>query len=112
MERPFPSTLLQHVSLSRGFQEWVALKKYDIRFDIIAKEPPYFWVANAATRKIKGDRHVPLGRLLTLDQEKPIHQQELQRLAKEIKRNRANNCVNLTQDRRRRMRAAPQPVSC
>ena len=26
-------------------------RKYDIRFDIDAKEPPYFWVANAAIRK-------------------------------------------------------------
>lgn len=61
------------------------LKKYDIRFDIHAKEPPFFWVANAAIRKVKGDRYVPLSRLLTLDVNKEQDQQVLQALAKEIK---------------------------
>ena len=67
-------------------EEWERLvKKYDIRFDINAKEPPYFWVANAAIRKVKEDRYIPLSKLLVLDIEKPKDQQELQRLAKEIK---------------------------
>ena len=67
-------------------EEWERMvKKYDIRFDINAKEPPYFWVANAAIRKVKEDRYIPLSKLLVLDIEKPKDQQELQRLAKEIK---------------------------
>ena len=35
------------------------VKKYDVRFDIHATKPPYFWVANAAIRKVKGNRYVP-----------------------------------------------------
>jgi len=61
------------------------LKKYDIRFDIDAKEPPFFWVANAAIRKVKGDRYVHLSKLLTLDVNKDQDQQVLQTLAKDIK---------------------------
>ncbi len=52
-------------------EEWnKTIRKYDIRFDIHAVEPPYFWVANAAIRKVKGDRYVPLSRLLVLDTKK------------------------------------------
>jgi hypothetical protein len=33
--------------------DWDAiLRKYDIRFDINARDPPYFVIANAATRKV------------------------------------------------------------
>jgi hypothetical protein len=47
--------------------DWDAmLRKYDIRFDINAKDPPYFVVANAATRKVKGNRYVPISALLNL----------------------------------------------
>jgi hypothetical protein len=67
-------------------EEWErTLKKYDIRFDINAKEPPFFWVANAAIRKVRGDRYIPLTRLLVLDTEKEVDQKKLQDLAKEIK---------------------------
>ena len=67
-------------------EEWERMvKKYDVRFDINAQEPPYFWVANAAIRKVREDRYIPLSKLLVLDIEKPKDQQELQRLAKEIK---------------------------
>jgi hypothetical protein len=66
--------------------EWEkTIKKYDIRFDIDAKEPPFFVVANAAIRKVKGDRYIPLSRLLVLDTQKEKDQQTLQNLAKEIK---------------------------
>src|SRR5262245_10986255 len=42
-------------------EEWdKTFKRYDIRFDINAKEPPYFWVANAAIRKVKNHQYVPL----------------------------------------------------
>lgn len=61
------------------------LKKYDIRFDINAKEPPFFWVANAAIRKVKENRYIPLSKLLVLDVERPKDQQEMQQLAKDIK---------------------------
>ena len=67
-------------------EEWnKTIKKYDIRFDIHAVEPPYFWVANAAIRKVKGDRYVPLSRLLVLDTKKETDQEALKDLAKEIK---------------------------
>lgn len=67
-------------------EEWEEkVKKYDIRFDIDAKEPPFFWVANAAIRKAKGDRFIPLSKLLVLDLQKEKDQQLLQNLAKEIK---------------------------
>lgn len=61
------------------------LRKYDIRFNIDAKEPPYFWVANAAIRKERGARMIPLSKLLVLDIEKEGDQQKLAFLAKEIK---------------------------
>jgi hypothetical protein len=61
------------------------LKRYDIRFDISTKEAPYFLVANAAIRKAKGDRYVPVQRLLVLDINKDADQQKLMGLAKDIK---------------------------
>jgi hypothetical protein len=61
------------------------LKRYDIRFDIAAKDAPYFLVANAAIRKAKGDRYVPLQHLLVLDINKEADQQKLMGVAKEIK---------------------------
>lgn len=67
-------------------EEWEKnLRKYDIRFDVHAKEPPFFWVANAAIRRSKGDRYIKLSRLLVLDTEKEKDQQALQQLAKDIK---------------------------
>lgn len=66
--------------------EWdKTLRKYDIRFDVNASEPPYFIIANAAIRKVKGDRYVPVSRLLVLDTQKEQDQKLLQNLAKEIK---------------------------
>jgi hypothetical protein len=62
------------------------IRKYDIRFDIEAKEAPFFWVANAAIRRAKGDRYIPLRKLLVLDVDKrPKDRETLQKLAKEIK---------------------------
>ena len=67
-------------------EEWnKTLKKYDIRFDINAKEPPYFWVANAIVRKITGHRYIPLKELLVLDTAREKDQKTLQDLAKSIK---------------------------
>lgn len=61
------------------------LKRYDIRFDVDAKEAPYFLVANAAIRKAKGDRYVPLSTLLVLDTQKEPDQKAMETLAREIK---------------------------
>lgn len=66
--------------------EWnKTLKRYDIRFDINAKEPPYFWVANAGIRKAKGSRYVRLPDLLVLDTQKEGDQKKLTELARDIK---------------------------
>ncbi|HUY89383.1 MAG TPA: DUF262 domain-containing protein [Pirellulales bacterium] len=67
-------------------EEWhKTLKKYDIRFDVHAKEPPFFLVANAAIRKAHGDRYVPLTKLLVLDTAKEQDQKSLEGLAKAVK---------------------------
>ena len=66
--------------------EWnKTLKKYDIRFDVHTKEPPYFVVANAVIRNNVTHRYVPLSKLLVLDTEREKDQQILQVLAKGIK---------------------------
>jgi Protein of unknown function DUF262 len=61
------------------------LHKYDIRFDIDTKVSPFFWVMNAAFRKVKEDRYIQLSRLLNLDINKVSDQQNLMELAKKIK---------------------------
>jgi hypothetical protein len=61
------------------------LKRYDIRFDVAATNEPYFYVANAAIRKTKGDRYISLSRLLGLDLNRADDQKQLQELAKNIK---------------------------
>jgi hypothetical protein len=66
--------------------EWnKTLKRYDIRFDIDAKQPPFFWVANAGIRKAKGSRYVRLCDLLVLDTQKEQDQKQLTDMAREIK---------------------------
>jgi len=67
-------------------EDWKKItQKYDIRFDIHTKEEPYFWVADAAIRKVSEKRYIPLSYLLTLDLQKEQDQQKLQTLAREIK---------------------------
>ncbi|MEX0629298.1 MAG: DUF262 domain-containing protein [Chloroflexota bacterium] len=68
-------------------EEWEkTLRRYDIRFDVDASEPPFFVVANAPIRKAKGHRFIPLSRLLTLDLDKRADDRaKLQDLAKDIK---------------------------
>ena len=61
------------------------VKSYDIRFDIDAKVEPYFVTANAAIRKVRTKRYVPVRDLLALDTNKEADQQKLQAYAKEIK---------------------------
>lgn len=66
--------------------EWnKTVKRYDIRFDVDAKEPPFFWVAHAGIRKAKGNRYVRLSDLLVLDTQKEQDQKQLTNLAREIK---------------------------
>ena len=67
-------------------EEWEkALHRYDIRFDVHAKASPFFVVADAVIRRARGDRYVPLSRLLVLDTSKEKDQKALQELAREIK---------------------------
>lgn len=61
------------------------ISKFDIRFDIHAKEPPYFVVANAATRKTRGSRYLPVRDILTLDTSREHDQRKLQEIAKKVK---------------------------
>lgn len=61
------------------------LTKYDVRFDVNATEPPYFWVANAAIRRASRTRYIPVRELLVLDTEKEKDQRSLQELAKRVK---------------------------
>jgi hypothetical protein len=62
------------------------LQRYDIRFDVDATQPPRFVIANAAIRRAKGDRYIPLSNLLTLDIENnPGDQTKLEALARQIK---------------------------
>lgn len=66
--------------------EWnKTVKRYDIRFDVDAKEPPFFWVAHAGIRKAKGSRYMRLSDLLVLDTQKEQDQKQLTNLAREIK---------------------------
>jgi hypothetical protein len=67
-------------------EDWEkTVRKYDIRFDVHTKEPPFFVVANAATRRVKGSRYVPLSRLLVLDVSRESDQKALQEMARQIK---------------------------
>ncbi len=61
------------------------VKKYDIRFDVNAKESPYFRIADAVIRRATNDRYIPLSKLLNIDTEQKQGQEALQNLAKEVK---------------------------
>jgi len=61
------------------------IRKYDIRFDVHAKEPPFFVVANAATRRVKGSRYIPLNKILILDVSRDSDLRTLQDMAKQVK---------------------------
>ncbi len=44
-------------------EEWnKTLRRYDIRFDVDARQPPFFVLANAAKRKVKENRYVPVSK--------------------------------------------------
>jgi len=61
------------------------VRKFDIRFDIHTKEPPFFVNANAATRRVKGSRYIPVNKLLTLDVSREPDSNTLQEMAKQVK---------------------------
>jgi hypothetical protein len=42
------------------------ISKYDIRFDVDAAKAPYFVVANAATKKVRVERYIPVRDILNL----------------------------------------------
>jgi hypothetical protein len=66
--------------------EWErTLRNYDIRFDVHTKEPPFFVVANAATRRVRGLRYIPIQKLLMLDIQRETDLRTLQEMAKQIK---------------------------
>jgi len=68
-------------------EEWNrTVRRYDIRFDVEAKEPPYFWVANAVIRRAKKTKYIPVRELMTLDVDKSqADRDRLQELAREVK---------------------------
>lgn len=69
-------------------QEWNdTLHRYDIRFDIEAREPPFFSAASATVRATKTNRFVPLRDLITLDLNKEPDREKLKELARSIKSN-------------------------
>lgn len=61
------------------------VRKYDIRFDVHTKTEPFFVVANAATRKSKGLRYIPVSSLLVLDTSQEADLKKLQEMAKQVK---------------------------
>lgn len=61
------------------------IRKFDIRFDIHAKVPPFFVVANAATRKVTNSRYIPVRDLLNLDTANEADQKKLQDIARQVK---------------------------
>lgn len=62
-----------------------AMRRYDIRFDIEAKEPPFFKVADAAIRKTKVHRWIRLSSLLVLDAKRQEDAEKLMEVARTIK---------------------------
>ncbi len=67
-------------------QDWNEIvQRYDVRFDIDAKEEPFFVIANAAIRKVKTNRYIPVQKLLGFDLDSDNDQKALTALAKEVK---------------------------
>jgi hypothetical protein len=66
--------------------EWnEVLRKFDIRFDVNAKEPPFFWVADAVIRRATNSRFVRLSELLVLDTIREKDQAQLEDIARRVK---------------------------
>ena len=59
--------------------EWNdTLRKYDIRFDINATEPPFFLVANAPIKSTTSARYIPVRDILVLETSKEKDQKLLE----------------------------------
>jgi hypothetical protein len=61
------------------------MKRYDVRFDIDARETPYFVIANAAIRRARANRYVPVQNLFGLSLDSDADQKALLTLARGIK---------------------------
>ena len=88
------------------------LNTYDIRFDVHTTAPPFFVVANAATRKVKGSRYIPVRTLLCLDPSQENDQKTLQQMARQVKLDGLCNGMDAMEvytrlDRVRKIRDAP-----
>lgn len=67
-------------------QDWnETLKRYDIRFDVAATDPPFFLVANAGIRNARSHRYIRLHTLLGLNVVRDEDQKQLQDLAEAVK---------------------------
>jgi len=67
-------------------QNWDDIvQRYDIRFDIDARDQPFFVITNAAIRRARTHRYVPVRDLIGLDLDDEGDQKILTNLAKEIK---------------------------
>jgi Protein of unknown function DUF262 len=67
-------------------QRWNDLtKRYDVRFDIDTRQEPFFRIADAAIRRVRTKRYVPVCDLLCPDLENEADQKTLTALAKDIK---------------------------
>jgi hypothetical protein len=64
------------------------LKRYDIRFDIHAKEATFFLVANAGIRNAKSCRYIRLSELLNLDTQKEVDQKKINGIIEKYKNGR------------------------
>jgi CBS domain-containing protein len=61
------------------------VRKYDIRYDVNAADGNFFIIANAATRRVKGSRYIPVNKLLVLDVTREADLKILQEMAKQVK---------------------------
>lgn len=61
------------------------LNKYDLRFDIDAKQEPYFVIANAAMKKRKDLKYIKVSEIINLDTQKENDQSKMQSIAREVK---------------------------
>lgn len=70
----------------REDQDWNdVIRRNDVRFDIDARQPPYFLIANAAISRTRSRRYVPIRDLLVRDLESDEDQRWLTQLARDIK---------------------------
>jgi len=67
-------------------EEWNrTVQRYDVRFDVDARDDPYFRVADAVIRRTHGNRYVQMHRLLALNTDVEADRKTMTDLAREIK---------------------------